>query len=438
MNYRPICIQSSLPKLFEKIVLSKINPLLNKFITVHQHGFHKSRSTVTNLLLYETHISRALSMNKQVDSIYTDFSKAFDKVSHKLLVNKLSHFGFAGSFLSWLNTYLSDRTLMVRANCATSHSINVTSGVPQGSHLGPILFNIFINDIPLIFHDVEILMFADDLKLFKVINNIYDCITIQNNLDILSDWCIKNRLHLNVDKCLIMIFYRIKNPLLYSYSLSNSNLCSVAEISDLGITFDTKLSFSRHVSNITGKALKMLGFILRVASDFKNTSTIRILYTSLVRSCLEYGSTIWNPCYKVHIASLERVQHKFLRYVNFRLGIPLDSLNYDFLLNNQNLLKLSERRIITDLIFLFKIVNGMLDCPDILSLVNFNVPVRMTRQCVLYYCSNIRTVAMQNSTLNRLHSMGNKYAFLADVFDNSLSSYRLILIKHFSNHGSGS
>lgn len=425
-NYRPICILSSIPKLFEKLILNKISFILNSCITTCQHGFVSGRSTLTNLTLYENFISNALSHNQQVDSIYTDFSKAFDKVCHKILINKLSKLGIKGNLLSWFKSYLVMRQLTVCLFDNLSYTFEATSGVPQGSHLGPILFNLFINDVPNIFTHVLILMFADDLKLYKIIHNIEDCLSLQSNLNCFSDWCLQNKLTLNVNKCQVMRFHRKRNPLLFTYFLNNHTLSAVVEIRDLGITFDTKLTFIKHINNITSKAMQMLGFILRISKDFKNLKTVKLLYISLVRSQLEFNSTIWNPYYSVHENSLERVQHKFLRHINFKLGIFIENINYFSLLQLLGLDTLKERRICSDLFYLFKIVNNLLNSPELLSLICFHVPSRSVRHKLPYHCKNAGSNAELYSIINRLHMLGNKY-----VVDDVINIERLSTYKHY-------
>lgn len=362
------------------------------------------------------------------DDLHT--RKAFDKVCHKILINKLSKLGISGKLLCWIKNYLSKRILTVCINEHLSYEFEATSGVPQGSHLGPILFILFINDVTSIFSDVNILLFADDMKIYKIIKNIYDCLSLQSNFMKFAEWCTINKLTLNIKKCQIMSFFRIKNPIKYSYTLNNHSLLSVSEIRDLGITFDTKLSFINHINMITSKAMKMLGFIIRISKDFKNIHTLKLLYTTLVRSHLEYNSSIWNPFYKSHAISIERIQHKFIRIINFKLGIPADNIDYNSLLQTLRLLSLKDRRIINDLIFLFKIINNRFDSPELVSLINYHVPSRPTRLKSIYHCNNTGTNSEQNSILHRLHRLGNEYCNI-DASRGTLFSYKECLKRDF-------
>lgn len=426
-NYRPICIQSALPKIFEALVLDLIYPSILKVIDKNQHGFVSGRSTATNLLLYHNYITESFAKKKQVDSIYTDFSKAFDKVSHKLLLSKLYALGLRGKLLDWFSSYLSNRILFVKIKHSKSKLLNATSGLPQGSHLGPILFLIFINDIISCFDDVEVLLFADDIKLYKQISNIGDCLILQSNINKLQNWCVANNLFLNIDKCKTLTFCRTKTPLSFKYTIENKILEKVKEIRDLGVMFDTQLNFINHIQQITNKGMKTLGFIIRTIKDFDSLEVIKIVYLSLVRSLLEFNSIIWSPYYQIHIRNIERVQHKFLRFINFKLHIPIQHINYTSLLNTLKLHSLENRRKIIDLTFLFKIIHSKLDCCELLHLIDFKVPNRETRQNILFCNNNSGTNYHIHAPISRLHTLGNKFTSNIDIFNTSLPLFKKYL-----------
>ncbi len=191
-NYRPICIQTALVKLFEKMVLLQLTTLFTNTISSNQHGFIGGRSTTSNLFIYVNYLLEALNNGQAVHTIYTDFSKAFDRVDHNILLDKLSNYGIQGRALSWIHSYLIGRQLQVNVHGHLSIKYEVSSGVPQGSHLGRILFNIFVNDIGANFK-TEYLLYADDLKIFRVITSVQDTQTLQCDVDILSAWYHKNK-----------------------------------------------------------------------------------------------------------------------------------------------------------------------------------------------------------------------------------------------------
>lgn len=260
-NYRSISLISIIPKIFESLVSKKIHPVLAPVINNDQHGFIKGKSTTTNLLIFQKFIFDAFVSGCQVDVIYTDFSKAFDKVTHSILSEKLHSIGIRDPILSWLISYVTNRKQIVKVKNFISEPFNIPSGVPQGSHLAPLLFILFINDIH--FNDSQKLLFADDLKLFRLIKSTSDSILLQNDLNRLSVWCKNNKLLLNVDKCKVMTFSRSRNPVIHNYYLDNVLLNPVVENLDLGITFNSNLTFNKHYLNISKKSSSILGFISR-------------------------------------------------------------------------------------------------------------------------------------------------------------------------------
>ncbi len=200
-NYRPISLPSVISKIFDCIITEMSSWDLRQHIMADQHGFLPHKSTITNLIMYENYIHDALEKFMSVTSVYTDFSKAFDKVCIKLLLAKLECFGLPDNVLRWFGSFLSGRTQKVRINNVLSSTILVTSGVPQGSHCGPWLFLAYINDVQTSLKFCNILAFADDFKIFHTINSSDDISKFQNDLNSFCDWCESNAMILNVDKC---------------------------------------------------------------------------------------------------------------------------------------------------------------------------------------------------------------------------------------------
>ena len=201
-NYRPISLTSIICKIMEKIVRDAIMTYMeeNKLFTVHQHGFRKRHSCVTQLIEVLEDWSKEIDKSNSIDNIYLDFQKAFDKVPHKRLLNKLKGYGIGGNLLSWIESFLTDRKQRVVLNGSESNWTNVTSGIPQGSVLGPTLFLIYINDLPDVVHNI-VKLFADDTKLYSVVNNAEEQEKLQEDINNLTSWSNEWLLKFNVSKC---------------------------------------------------------------------------------------------------------------------------------------------------------------------------------------------------------------------------------------------
>lgn len=214
--------------MFDKIVSFYMTKACNNLIINEQHGFMDGRSTTSNLLICQHRLIEAVNTGSQVDSIHTEFSKAFDRVDHKHLISKLSHMGFGREYLEWLSSFLTGRTQCVRINNFCSKEFPVSSGAPQGSHCGPLLFNLFINDIKDSLKDCKFLIFADDLKFYRPVSR----------LDCLLNWSLKNKLFLNISKCLVISFFKSRKVCKYDYFTGSSSLKHVDEVRGL-VIFDT-------------------------------------------------------------------------------------------------------------------------------------------------------------------------------------------------------
>lgn len=258
-NYRPIAKFSIIAKMFEAIISKKLSNLLTNYINHTQHGFLVKHSIFTNLITYHNFLISASDEGNQVDSIYTDFEKALDKVDHMLLYYKLEKFGIGGHFLKWLLSFLTNCTQAVKISFHLSTDFPVLSGVPQGSHLGPLLFLIFINDLPLVLDSsINILLFADDAKIFCKIKSVDDQHILQTNLNKFVLWSENNYLPLNINKCQVISFTRKKNSSIFQYHINDLPLLNINSIKDLGIHFEHNLSFKINHKIIVNKSYKML------------------------------------------------------------------------------------------------------------------------------------------------------------------------------------
>lgn len=374
-NYRPISILSCLAKLFESLVYSHLYNHVKQQITTSQHGFVAGRSTISNLLVYKNYICSAFAKRGQIDAVYTDFSKAFDRVNHQILSAKLSGYGIHGSLLRWFESYVARRNQVVAIRGHLSAPSPVPMGVPQGSHLGPLLFIIFINDI-VDYIDSCCLLYADDMKLFRTISDTGDCLALQRDIDAVSEWCTRNHLDLNISKCFTITFTTRHSATLYNYTIKGQHLKRSEVAKDLGVYFDSKLNFRAHFNYIINRGFRMQGFIIRASKGLKKPLSLLRLYCALVRPILEYATVVWSPFYNVHSQSIERVQKSFLRSVCGRFGLLRCLQSYASRVERFKLPLLSKRRDYNELIYLHKIIHSSVDCPELLSQINFNAKIR--------------------------------------------------------------
>ena len=350
-NYRPISLTSVVCKLLENILRDKIVKYLekNKLISDTQHGFRNKRSCLTNLLDFFYDIMNIYDETKSVDIVYLDFQKAFDKVPHKRLLAKLKAHGFSGNVLRWIDDWLTGRKQRVVINGKESDWINVTSGVPQGSVLGPILFLIYINDIDegLV---CRLSKFADDTKIGNSAATPLQRQTIQSDLDKLFHWSQEWQMDFNVNKCKVLNIgsKNIKS----SYTMNNIQLENVSNEKDLGIIITNDLKPTKQCTEAVKKANKLIGFIGR-AFEYKTEKTVLTLYNSLVRPQLEYCVQFWSPYYKKDMEKLERVQRRVTKMIP-----RLRNKSYEERLAELNLFTLTKRRLRGDLIQVYKIFRG--------------------------------------------------------------------------------
>ena len=312
-NYRPIsllCIES---EVMEKCLYSNIIDSIKPLIHPLQHGFMNGKSCTTQLLVYEN-VGKCLDHGKQMDMIFLDFSKAFDSVNHTMLLHKLKKLGFSGKLFDWLSDYPCNRNQRVVLNGCTSEWIPVTSGVPQVSILGPLLFLLFINDMPDSAKKSILAMFADDAKCFRRIVDISDCMSLQNDFDELYRWSKYWKLNFNSLKCKVISFTRNSNLIKFVYKINGEPLLNVCSFYDLGVTFDSFLTHNVHIKNAINKCNKVNG-MKRRAVGYKAPASVTLkLYKALNRPIAEYSSPVWSPFYKSHIELIERIQRNFTRY----------------------------------------------------------------------------------------------------------------------------
>ena len=353
-NYRPVSLTSTVCKLLERIMRSKLmdHLITNKIINLSQHGFMSERSCQTNLLEFLDKITAMLDEGKAADIIYLDYSKAFDKICHSKLIKKLEAHGIRGNVQRWISEWLRDRQQWVEIKGCKSSRKPVTSGVPQGSVLGPLLFIIYINDIDIEANNIDILRkFADDTKGAKEIDGPEDAAHLQNCINNLEEWGKKWSMEFNVKKCKIMHCGR-NNPK-HSYSIGGETLKVVDSEKDIGVTITSNLKPSQHCQEAAGRARCELGKISK-CFHFRDKKVFLRLYMQFVRPHLEFSSSVWSPWNQTDIDLLENVQKKAVRMVS-----GLRASTYEDRLKEIGLWTLEKRRLMFDMIQVYKLLNNV-------------------------------------------------------------------------------
>lgn len=387
-NYRPVSKMSAITTLLDKIITWKLSAMIYSFISPKQHGFVPGRSTLSNLTILTNYIHKSFRAGGQTDVIYLDFRKAFDLVNHKILLYKLKAYNIPAKLITWLANFVTGRSLSVVIDSDKSKPFIASSGVPQGSHLGPILFLIFINDIAQIILYSLILLFADDVKLCLNICTRSDCGLLQQDLSSVVKWCNLNLLGLNFGKCELLSFSRRTTDIIYNYSLSDAASCKrVTTVKDLGIIFDRSLRFDDHLQYVISKANRVWSMIVRNTANFSKTESVRHLYISLVKSTLMYGSVIWRPETQLSRLRLERIQHKVIRHLARIDCTPMHRFNHDYreMAAKYKLPSISSSMDVSDILFLYKIMSDKIKSPELKLLVPVNNVNYVLRRNMPFY-----------------------------------------------------
>ena len=361
-NYRPISLTSIVCKVMESILRDRIMEHLtdNELLTRCQHGFVPKRSCITNLLDVMDKWTDSLDIGKPVDAVYLDFAKAFDSVPHHRLVSKIRQYGIKGRIGAWITDFLTNRRQRVAVQGSYSEWADVVSGVPQGSVLGPILFVIFINDLP---EGIKswCTMYADDTKISSPVENEEDRDTLQEDLDRLVAWADKWQLNFHTGKCKVL-HLGTKNKK-HKYTMKNQNseervtLQTSNSEKDLGVEVDNELKFSKHIETQVSKANRILGQIRRTF-QYLDIETMRQLFTSLVRPHLEYANVVWAPRLKKDANLIEGVLRRATKIIP-----GMKDLEYQQRLEKAKIPSMRYRRERGDMIEVYKYTHGFYNTP---------------------------------------------------------------------------
>ena len=346
-NYRPISLLCCISKVLERIVFDKVYDHLSMSLSNSQFGFLRGRSTVQQLLIFYDSVINAVACKAQMDVLYFDIKKAFDSVSHQTLLYKLSKFGLCGKVWEFFSAYLTSRLQCVSINNILSDLLPVTSGVPQGSILGPLCFILYINDLPSYIRHSLLVIFADDTKCGRMIKTVDDCSLLQMDINAISNWSTENKLPLHKDKTLCIRFCSSRiNPICHSYHINGIEVQANRSCRDLGVYFSSDLSWSTHIEKILSKAYQTLFLIKRSFSNTSNITVKKQLYLSLIFPIVTYGSPIWWPYNLKDIIALEKLQRRATKFI-----VNDHSMNYKSRLLSLNMLPLMYRLELFDIMF---------------------------------------------------------------------------------------
>ena len=426
LNYRPVSLTSITCKLLEKIICRGIVEHMTRhdLLSHRQFGFLAGRSTLLQLLVVLEHWTRAIEEGEEIDVVFMDFRKAFDKVPHRRLGNVLRHYGISGNILLWIEDFLSERKQRVRITDSTSEWRPVISGIPQGSVLGPILFVIYVNSLPTVVRDSEVFLFADDTKVFRRIKAAEDTPKLQEDINRMLDWTKDSLLEFHPEKCKSMTIARHTGTLRY-YELAGQPLERTDTEKDLGVILDTKLTFEEHMWTKVKKANSIMG-IIRRSFTYLDENCFLHLYKSLVRPHLEYGNQAWCPHLRKHIDSIENVQRRATKLIP-----GFHDLSYPERLQRLRLPTLAYRRLRGDLIETYKLATGRYDMAACQGLITVNPRTSRGHRYKLTK-DRVNTSLRKFSFTQRIINPWNSLPACV-VEAPSVESFERRLDKHYSN-----
>ena len=319
-NYRPVSVLPVFSKLLEKVMYNRILEFIDRYsiLSDYQFGFRKRRSTGMALSILIDKFHRAVDNNDFLVGLFIDLSRAFDTVSHDILLQKLSLYGIRGIALQWMKSYLTERYQFVHYESKSSSKSNTEIGVPQGSILGPLLFLIYVNDIQNISNKLSLIQFADDTSIYVTGNSLPELLSdLENEMELLTDWLKNNKLFLNVSKTKYMIMTSPRKPIDTNLKLhiDGQLVEKVSEIKFLGVVLDNKCIFKAHIDLVAAKLSKGIGILYR-AKRILDGNSLKLLYLALVQPYISYCIIVWGHSYSSYMKPLQVLQKKIIRILS--------------------------------------------------------------------------------------------------------------------------
>jgi len=411
-NFRPISLISSLSKIMERIIFSRLTTFFenNNVLVANQYGFRSKRSTEFAIVDVINFLSKNIESKQFSVGIFLDLSKAFDSLNHSILLHKLFHYGVRGIAYAWFDSYLTNRYQYVSINGTESSLALIHSGVPQGSILGPLLFNIFINDFVNCSTILKFILFADDTTILHSHSDINELSRVVNyELSFVYDWITCNNLRINLSKTNFIIFGpKIRtNTINIHLKISDNVLLRVDSAKFLGVIISSNLSWYEHICNISKKNSKNIGIMYKLKNKFP-FHIKKLLYNCLILPYLTYCVSIWGFSPKSHLEILNLSQNFYIR-VLFNLK-KFDHIT--FFLTSSKVLRVKDLHIVYSLLLLFKIMKLNYCLHFITDLMKYKYVCFVNlRNKPEFYLSKPRTNFFVNSVLSIAMRLWNKLPF---------------------------
>ena len=346
-NYRPISILTFISKVFEKILYNHISQYMDRNDTIcsNQFGFRKNHSTQQAIITLINKITSDVDSGDIAVNIFIDLKKAFDTVSHSILLKKLYAYGIRGNMLELCKSYLTDRSQFVMYNGAKSDLKSVKCGVPQGSVLGPLFFIAYMNDIFNASHLLYNILYADDTCIYLSGKDLHSLIcTMNTEVNRIVVWLKSNKLTLNTSKTFYMVFHRGRRKLHGNFDLciDNVKIKETLTMKYLGVIIDSKLNWISHITYVKNKVAKGIG-IIRRARQCVSKKTLTNLYHTFIFPYLIYCVEVWGSACKTNLTPIMLLQKKVVRILSFSvrlehtepLFIRLDILPFNKLIHHR-------------------------------------------------------------------------------------------------------
>ena len=434
-NYRPISVLPLLSKVYEKAVYRQIYEFLERknILFKNQFGFRCKKSTTNAIINQLQYLYNNLDSNHYVFSLFLDFRKAFDSVDHKILLSKLSYYGFRGKSSQWINSYLTNRKQYTSIENLNSSLLKITHGVPQGSILGPLLFLIFINDLPNSSTFFKYILFADDSTLSTSFqpNDLPKMTRIINKeLTSLNKWLNANKISINVSKTKYLLFSYRNQIKLRTIKIGKAKISEKDHIKFLGILIDNRLKFHFHTSYISSKLSKQIGLLYKL-SKYIPTNVLKLLYNTLFLPYINYGIEAWFGSFSNNTEKIFILQKKSIRAINC---LPFCAHTNQYF-SDMNLLKLNDLYCYKISILMFKIINSIENSDLDNFLIKFSdihsYPTRNHNNYILpkynknrsKFCIDYQAIKTWNSLPDYLKATKSPLKFKKLLYNHLISMY---------------